>query len=271
MTRRRTPAQDVDHLGDQAGAAAIDQRVLEIERLQAAERRAFPDLLLRRRLFDALEPVANPFAQMDFDQLLELRRLLEIVEGRPEGAVRIAEPPVDELAHRIELGDLLGALLAVLHRQPHFGGLQVAEDLRRLALLEAMQRALELVFGAGAVSAAVGPAELLERQRRADPRPQDEQREIGLLDVEDLRLEGVGGAQQAALPQVGLELDLAAEFKLQPLGDGERDGTLGTDVSRRGHEHTQPKQWPTPASPRSCDLTVAARACKMARNAKANP
>ena len=92
VTRRRTPAQDIDHLGDQAGPAAIDQRVLEIERLQAAERRAFPDLLLYRRLFDALEPVANPFAQMDLDQLLELRGLLEIVERRPEGAVRIAEP-----------------------------------------------------------------------------------------------------------------------------------------------------------------------------------
>ena len=53
------------------------------------------------------------------------------------------------------------------------------------------------------------------------------------LDVEDLRLEGVGGTQQAALPEIGFELDLAAEFELQPLGDRERDGALGTDVSRR--------------------------------------
>ena len=75
-----------------------------------------------------------------------------------------------------------------------------------------------------------------------DPGPQDEQREIGLLDVEDLRLEGVGGAQQAALPEIGFELDLAPELELQPLGDGERDGALGTDVSRRGHEHAQSKQ-----------------------------
>ena len=66
-----------------------------------------------------------------------------------------------------------------------------------------------------------------------DPRPQDEQREVGLLDVEDLRLEGIGGAQQAALPQIGFELDLAAEFELQPFGDGERDGTLRANVARR--------------------------------------
>ena len=96
--------------------------------------------------------------------------------------------------------------------------------------------ALELVFGARRILAAVVAAELIERQRRAHPGPEDEEREVGLLDVEDLGLEGVGRAQQAALPQIGLELDLAAELELQPFGDGERDAALG---ARRRQAKTQ--------------------------------
>ena len=101
----------------------------------------------------------------------------------------------------------------------------------------AFARALEFVFGSRGVLAAVGAAELTERQRRAHPRPQDEEREVGVADVDDLGLERIGGAQQTALPQIGLELDLAAELELQSLGHRERDATLGAHVSRRGHKY----------------------------------
>src|SRR5258705_192801 len=107
--------QHVDELGDDDSAAAIDQRMLEVEGLEPAERRAFP---LRLRGIDhlgGLEPLADPVPHVDFEQLLELDRLFEVVEGRLESAVGVAEPLVDELAHRIELGHLLRALLTVLH------------------------------------------------------------------------------------------------------------------------------------------------------------
>src|SRR5437763_261708 len=99
-------------------------------------------------------------------------------------------------------------------------------------------RALELVFGAGRELAAIGAAELIERQRRAHPRPENKEREVGLGDVDDLGLKGVSRAQQAALPQIGFELDLAAEFELQAVGHRERDAALGAHVSRRRHKYS---------------------------------
>ena len=53
-----------------------------------------------------------------------------------------------------------------------------------------------------------------------------------LLSPEDLRLKGIASAQQAALPQIGFELYLPAEFELQPLDDGKRYRALGANVPR---------------------------------------
>src|SRR5262249_1469018 len=47
---------------------------------------------------------------------------------------------------------------------------------------------------------------------------------------------------QAALPEIGLELDAAAKLELQALGDRQRDRALGTDVARGGDEDAQPQQ-----------------------------
>src|SRR5262249_58928022 len=116
-------------------------------------------------------------------------------------------------------------------------GLQVAKNFRRVLLLVTFACALEFVFGSRRILAAVGAAELIERQRCAHPRPQNKEREVSVADVDDLGLEGVGRAQQAALPQIGLELDLTAELELQTLGHRERDAALGAHVSRRGHKY----------------------------------
>ena len=84
---RGAPPQRVEQLGHHPGASAIDQRVLEVEGLEPAERRAFP---LPARGLDhlgVLEPLANPVPHVDFEQLLELHGLLEVVERGFEGAV----------------------------------------------------------------------------------------------------------------------------------------------------------------------------------------
>src|SRR5262249_7579365 len=102
--------------------------------------------------------------------------------------------------------------------------------------------ALEFMLGAGGVLAAVATAELVERQRGAHARSQDEQSKVSFLDVEDLGLEGIGGPQQAAFPEIGFELDLTAEFKLQPLGNGERNTAFRANIRGRRYEYTQSKQ-----------------------------
>ena len=216
--------------------------MLEIESLETAERRALPLRLCGFRRAGVLEPLADPLAQMRLDEVFELRRLLEAVERGLERAVRVAKPPVGEMADRVEIGHLLGAQLAVLHRQPHFGGLHIAKDLRPFLIFVGRPGGFEFVLGSGAVLAAVRPTELVERQRRAQSRPQNEQGEVRLLDVENLRLERVGDTQQAALPEIGLELNLATELELQSLCDRERDPPLGADVPRRRHEYAQPQQ-----------------------------
>ena len=237
MSHRAAPLQHVEQLRDEAGAAAIDQRMLEVEGFEPAEWRALPLSLRGIDHLGGRQPLADPVAHMDFEQLLELDGFLEVVEGGFESAVGVAEPLVDELAHCVELGHLLGALLAVLHGQPDLGGLQVAENLRSIPALMRLPGALELVFGAGRVLAAIGAAELIERQRRAHPGPENKEREVGLGDVDDLGLKGVSRAQQAALPQIGFELNLAAKLELQPLRNGERDAALGPHVPRRRYKY----------------------------------
>ncbi len=237
VSHRGASLQHVEQFGDETGAAAIDQRMLEVEGLEPTERRAFPLRLRGIEHLGGLEPLADPVPHVDFEQVFELDGFLEVVEGGLESAVGVAEPLVDELAHRIELGHLLRALLAVLHRQPDLGRLQVAENLWSIAALMRVPGTLEFVFGAGGVLAAIGAAELIERQWRAHPGPENKKREVGLGDVDDLGLKGVGRAQQAALPQIGFELDLAAELELQPLGDRERDAALGPHVPRRRYKY----------------------------------
>src|SRR5262249_17662598 len=43
-------------------------------------------------------------------------------------------------------------------------------------------------------------------------------------------------------PEIGFELDLTAEFKLQPLGNGERNTAFRANIRGRRYEYTQSKQ-----------------------------
>ena len=210
--------------------------MLEVEGLQPAKRRTGPLLVFRRG--HAPDPAAYPVAQVMLELFFEAGGLVELAIGRFERPVGVAKPPIDKAVDRVELGGLLLAAVAVAHRELNVRGLQVKDQLGPPASLIPGSGVFELVFGAGIVAAAIGPAELL-RQRGADPRPQDEDREVGLADVQDLGLEGFRGAQQAALPQIGFEDDKAAKLELQPLDHRRRHRPLGTDISRRRHKNPQ--------------------------------
>lgn len=189
--------------------------MLEAVGLQAAKRRAGPargTSLGRRQRRD---PPLDQLAQRLFQPRRELleRRVFVV---RREKNPAIGEVPPPERIERIELGDALGARLRITRIDRGGAGVAEREQVGRAMRSRTAQRVLILPLGAchrgAAVDAAILAQGRLLGQRRAEPRPQDEDDDIALARRRERVLEMPGRDQRLVLPADHLEAHVPAEF-----------------------------------------------------------
>ena len=139
--------QRLQDLTDRPGAPEKDWRVLVFEHVETPVRRSRrPHGCTARRGFGELP--GNQLAEVDFEELLELGGLLELVVSPHPGALRpVPKPGVDELIQCLLLTQLCQQYRLVPEADQRLGRLVIHQKVRLAALPVRGHSVLELEFG----------------------------------------------------------------------------------------------------------------------------
>ena len=154
------------------------------------------------------------------------------------------------------------ALIARLLRRPSDLGRSLTvidQNIGRAARAISRDRGVHLVFGARLIAPPVG-----RLQRRAEPRPQDADDDVGIRRRRNLGLKIRGDPHRLVFPEIGIERDDVGEFGHKTADDAACDLTFLLNVARREIEDAQPShaigRWAgsLAGEPRICSATLIA-------------
>ena len=189
-----------------------------------------------------LDPGADQLAQMRLQHVAEIFQIVEAVIGRQEHPARleIARP---EALQRAPLAFGQRLLLRIAQRDLRFAVRAIDEKVRRALRAVGGERVLVFPFGAGdrraSVDAAIFAFARIDRQRRAEPRPEDQHHDVALARRLDDVLEMPRGEHRLVFPEIGGDVEEAGEFLLQALHHQGGAPPLGRDVAGRRDEDPQ--------------------------------
>ena len=222
-----------------------DRRMLELVGFQSAKRRLHP--YPRARFVTGRDHGRNALldelAQMFLECRSKLRAARELGVGAEIGSL-VGEVPGPEPVELPELLDILPLALGIQGLYARVLAAAVDEEIRRSDLPGSFQGFLVLPLGAGHGRAPVDAAVFTHlrafRQRRTQPRPDDQHDDVECAGRLDRVLEMPRGDHCLVFPEIGLDPE-EARIVLRQAFDGEcRDLARGNDIARRGKEDPQP-------------------------------
>ena len=161
----------------------------------------------------------------------------ETIERRLEAAVVGLEMPLPEALQRLPLPADLLELLGPTESRKALGELAVHQQIgHALAALAGLDRLLELPLGAchrdAAVKSLIFPQLGARRQRRSQPRPQDQNDDVGGRGGIDDVLEMSRAEHRLVFPKHGRDVEEPGEFALQTADHQGGPATFVADVAR---------------------------------------
>ena len=234
----------LDGLQLRRAAPEEDRRVFKLVGRQAAEGRLHPG---RAHIAAGLDPAlldsgADQLAQMRLEHVAEVFEVVETVIGREEDAARLEIARPEILQRRpLVLGELL--LLRIAQRDLRLAIGAVDEEVRRALVAIGGECVFVFPLRAGhrrpAIEAAIFALARIDRQRRAEARPEDQHHDIGLAGRLDHVLEMPGREHRLVFPEIGRDVEEARKFLFQALYHQRRAPALGRHIARRGDENAQ--------------------------------
>jgi hypothetical protein len=253
----RLRSQLLDGLADEGVAPMKNGRMLEFVRLEATEGRASPQR--RRRRGVGVHRRDAPLDQLA-QGLLEAGG--EFIQGRigveaGEKGAAVGEMPLPEAAEGVELRQTLRAGSGVTGVDGRRREIAKGENVGRPPLARRFQRVLVFPFGSGDGSTSVHPAIFAQgralRQRRAEPRPDDQDDDVASARRVDRILEMTRGEHRLVFPAIGLEREEPVVIGAELVDDELRPQPLLRHVARRGNEELQAPHIPSCSTSRPSD------------------
>ena len=232
-------AERVKYVADRARASAKDRRVLRLEHLEPAKRRAFlPGRRRRSRGRGGRRLFFEHLAQVRLEALLEFRQRVEIVPRRDERAlVLVREPAAQKIIEHFFLPHALEQRLFVAQADDGLRGFQIHEHVRPAKPAVRLDGVLELELRTRRVGRPVRAVEFFRGQARAEPRPEDAHADVGVAGGRDLLLKRASHQEWLVFPINRLEREAAGELLLQALDHAHRLGAFLVHVTGRGNEN----------------------------------